>query len=214
MSQVNGFKGFVGYSIRELSLNETNDLCKNDITIKTDSFLLLLHIQNHTNFTSDFMIRSYSSGCYYYDTETGKWKSEGMEIYEDTNLKQTHCLSNHLTSFAGGLNYLPSTINFHYVFDNASFSSNPIIYSSVILITFVYILFAILSRYKDMRDEKKMNLVLLKDNVPSDTFFYEIIVFTGNRSESGSQSKVKLFCFKKMFKIYLFNNLLKRFILL
>ena len=148
-------------------------------------------------FTNDFWVRSYSSGCYYYDTDTGKWNSDGMEIYEDTNLHQTHCLSNHLTSFAGGLNYLPSTINFQYVFDNTSFSKNPIIYSSVILITFVYMLFAIWSRYMDIRDEKKMNLVLLKDNDPNDRYFYEIIVFTGNRSESGTQSKVKLSFYKK-----------------
>jgi len=63
--------------------------------------------ENKTNFTTDFKIRTYSSGCYYFDTDSGKWKSDGMEILEDTNLKQTHCFSNHLTSFAGGLVVMP-----------------------------------------------------------------------------------------------------------
>jgi hypothetical protein len=44
-----------------------------------------------------------------------------------------------------------------------------------------------------MRDRKRSNIVLLKDNHPLDDYFYELIVFTGNRSESGTRSKVKLF---------------------
>jgi chorismate synthase len=27
------------------------------------------------------MLRAYSSGCYYYDVNTGKWSSNGMDIY-------------------------------------------------------------------------------------------------------------------------------------
>lgn len=187
MSQVNGFKGFVGYSIRELSLIETNDFCKNNITIKTGSFLL---IQNHTNFTSDFMIRTYSSGCYYYDVNTGKWSSNGMDIYEDTNLVQTHCTSNHLTAFAGGLNLLPSAINFQYAFADPSPTHNPLIYTSILLITLFYILFALWAIWMDWTDSKKINVTFMKDNYPSDLYFYEIIVFTGDKYESGTNSKV------------------------
>jgi ATP-binding cassette subfamily B protein len=39
-------------------------------------------------------------------------------IYEDTNIERTHCLSYHLTSFAGGLSLTPSIINFQYSFAN------------------------------------------------------------------------------------------------
>ena len=114
MTQINGFQGFVGYAIKELSLNEFNLYCNEKSQEKRIKLYNGIHFK--VNFTSDFLVRSYSSGCYYYDTDTGKWNSDGMEIYEDTNLHQTHCLTNHLTSFAGGLNYLPSTINFQYVF--------------------------------------------------------------------------------------------------
>ena len=136
------------------------------------------------------MIRSYSSGCYYFDPNTGKWYSNGMDIYEDTNLEQTHCLSNHLTSFAGGLVILPSDINFQYVFTNPELVKSLLVIIFIILITCIYILFAIWSRYMDIQDEKKMNLVLLNDTNPSDSYFYEVIAFTGNKSESGIKSKV------------------------
>jgi len=188
MTEVNGFRGFIGYAIRELSQSEITLYCLNG-TI-TSRFLKLPLIDKRVNFSSDFMLRSYTSGCYYYDVNTGKWNSDGMDIYEDTNLKQTHCMTTHLTAFAGGLVLVPSTINFQYVFENASPSKNPFIYSSVIIITFVYILFALWARFMDKRDSKKMKIVSLKDNNPNDAYFYEIIVFTGNRSESGTKSKV------------------------
>ena len=87
MTQVNGYKGFVGYSIRELSSNEINQDCQTKLnSIDLHWFKL--------NFTSDFMIRTYSSGCYSYDVYSGKWSSNGMDVYEDTNLTQTHCISN------------------------------------------------------------------------------------------------------------------------
>ena len=187
MKEMNGFKGFVGYGIRELSFDEMDIYCEKKAKNISIAFP---QIDNQVNFTSDFLIRAYSSGCYFYDTNTGKWNSDGMEIYEDTNLQQTHCLTNHLTSFAGGLVLLPSSINFQYVFENSSFTKNPLIYSSVILITCVYILCAIWCHNMDKLDARKMNITPLKDNHPSDTYFYEFIVFTGNRSESGTQSKV------------------------
>ena len=95
MTQVNGYKGFVGFSLRELDSNEIDLYClhKNNSNVKT-----LPLVKKKVNFTNDFMIRAYSSGCYYYDTKTGKWSSDGMEIIEDSNLKKTHCLSYHCLS--------------------------------------------------------------------------------------------------------------------
>ena len=185
MSKVNGFNGFVGYSIRELSMDELNIYCLNK------SYLLNSPPLSKTNFTSDFMVRAYSSGCYYYDFESGKWSSNGIDVNEDTDLKQTHCTSNHMTSFAGGLVLLPSEINFQYYFSNPSPIQNPLIYSTIILITCVYLLFALWARWMDLRDLKKMNLTFMEDNYPTDSYFYELIVFTGDKGEAGTKSKVK-----------------------
>ena len=186
MTQVNGFKGFVGYSLRELDLNETNLYCFNLKTSPAPP-----STQNRINFTGDFMLRSYTSGCYYYDIDTGKWYSNGIDVYEDTNLEKTHCVSNHLTSFAGGLVLTPSTINFKYLYSNLVNTQNPTIYITVILFICLYIFFACWSRIMDRRDETKTGVYLLKDNHKNDSYFYELIVFTGNRSESETNSKVE-----------------------
>jgi polycystin 1L2 len=185
MSQFNDFRGFIGLSLRELNSTELILYCNESSKVK--SFPL---IEKKGNFTSDFMIRVYSSGCYYFDVNDGKWLSDGMEILEDTNVKQTHCISTHLTSFAGGFVILPSSINFQYVFANASFSKNLLIYLTLIILTCLYILFAIWARIMDKRDLKKLNIVPLKDNNPQNDYFYELMVFTGNQSEAATQSKV------------------------
>ena len=180
-----GFNGFIGYGIRELNQNETNQYCSNK-TIRLNFPI----IQSQVKFTSDFMIRTYSSGCYYFDTNTGKWYSNGMDVLEDTNFNQTHCISNHLTSFAGGLMILPSTINIEYYFSGHSMEKSFLSNFVILIITCIYILFALFSRYMDIQDEKRMNLVLLKDNNQNDTYFYEVIVYTGSQKESGTKSKV------------------------
>jgi len=188
VTQINGYKGFVGYSIRELNSNELKTYCINNSKTYPKSLFL---VRNQSNFTSDFMLRTYSSGCYYYDVNTGKWSSNGLDVYEDTDLTQTHCMTNHLTSFSGGLVLLPSTINFQYEFSSASPIQNPLIYSTILLVTFIYILFASLARYIDCRDMRKINAAFMKDNYPSDSYFYELIIFTGDKRESGTNSKVK-----------------------
>ena len=190
MSQVNGFKGFVGYSIRELNENEVYLYCLNNNLSEIVSIPLT---QNQINFTDDFLIRTYTSGCYYYDTSTGIWSSNGMEVYEDTSLEQTHCMSYHLTSFAGGLNLRPSIINFHYALSDSSFNQNPTIYITIVVFVCLYILFAIWSWNKDRSDLKKINIVPLKDIQSGQNYFYELMVFTGNRNESETNSKVKFF---------------------
>ena len=187
MTQINGYKGFLGFSIRELDSNEMHLYCSKNKSISVSTPPLS---QAKANFTSDFMLRAYSSGCYYYDVNTGKWSSNGMDIYEDTNLIQTHCSSNHLTSFAGGLVLLPSIINFEYAFSQPSPIQNPLIYSTILLVTLIYILFAVWARWMDLRDRKKMNITFMKDNHPHNSYFYELIVFTGDKKESGTNSKV------------------------
>ena len=204
MTQAKGFKGLVGYSLRELTSNESSFYCSNS---NQEPFSLLLNRKNY-NFTFDFMIRSYTSGCYYYNTNTGKWSSFGMELYEDTNLEFTHCLSNHLTSFAGGLVLTPSSINYKYVFANSYFICSPTIYITIIFAISLYVLFAIYSILMEQRDSKKMLIYAMKDNYPNDSYFYEIIVFTGNRSESGTQSIVNIFFLNKRRLLFTFFNYL------
>ena len=194
-AQVNGHKGFVGYGIRELTSSELNTYCipsvnnTNKLSLKSPP---LLANSDKINFTKDFLLLSYTSGCYYYESASGKWSSHGTEVVSDTNLYETHCLSTHLTSFAGGLVVLPSAINFEYVFANASFLQNPIIYSTVIVVTLLYVLFSVWAHLMDKRDLNKLNIIPLDDYLNNHNYFYEIIVFTGNRKDAATESKVKI----------------------
>jgi len=175
MSKVYSFNnktsnGYIGFSIIEISnLNNLNLYCQNKSFNSSSVIDLLIDdlIQNQNNkttnnnsssFTDNYSIRIYSSGCYYMNTQTNEWSSYGMEILYDTNITHTHCISNHLTTFAGGFIVLPATINFNNVWANASFLQNPVIYSTVIALISLYILLAIWSRYMDSKDSKKIGI--------------------------------------------------------
>ena len=48
------------------------------------------------NFTSNYQLRVYSSGCYYLD-ENNQWQGDGLTVGPLTNHRQTQCFSAHLT---------------------------------------------------------------------------------------------------------------------
>jgi len=184
-STVRGYKGFVGYSIRELTTNETDTYCvKGQMPTSPPT--------EATNFTVDYQVRVFTSGCYYYDLASGKWISHGLEVYADTTISKTHCGSQHLTQFAGGLIVLPSKINFEYVWANASFLKNPWIYTTVIVVTCLYVLLALWAYFMDRRDKLRLGVTLLSDNLSNDQYYYEVIVFTGTRSQAATDSNVKI----------------------
>lgn len=185
---MNGFKGFVGYGIRELNKSEINSFCLDNFTMSSVTSLPL--IQNQVNFTNDFLLRTYTSGCYYFDTNSGKWFADGMSLFQDTNIQQTHCSTYHLTSFAGGLVVMPNNINFQYVFANSSFGTNYTVYLTLILFVILYIIFAFWAILMDNLDYKKLNIIPLKDNSLTDNYFYELMVFTGSSRQAGTHSNV------------------------
>ena len=184
MSKVNGYKGYVGYSIIEL--NQTSFDCTNK------SLNLNVINLNDSLFSDNFRVKVYSSGCYYMDTLTNKWMSYGMEILSDSNNTHVHCQSNHLTTFAGGFLVLPNAINFNYVWSHASFTRNPVIYSTVIVLVCLYIILGVWSRWMDAKDETKCSITILGDlnESANKKHAYEICVFTGLRLGSGTKSKV------------------------
>jgi polycystin 1L2 len=108
-----------------------------------------------------------------------------------TNYDETHCFSSHLSEFTGGFRILPSPINWNYVFANADFQKNKIIYLTIISISLIYIVLLIYARFKDKKDLEKLGVTPLPDNHKSDQYYYQIIVFTGQRKDAGTKSKVK-----------------------
>ena len=170
------------FGIRELNTTEFVLYCSNQtLPISNQPF----------NFTSDYSLRVYTSGCYFFNEQVKQWQSDGVLVGSKTNLYQTECLSTHLTTFAGGFLVLPEPINWNYVFSNADFAKNKTIYLTVICISILYLLFVIYARYKDRKDFEKLGVMVLDDNYAEDQYHYEIIVVTGHRRHAGTNSNVQ-----------------------
>ena len=182
----NQTSSYIGLGLRELNETEIIVYCQNE----TEPSLTSPPLTDKNNFTSDFGIRTFTSGCYYLDTSTGNWSSDGTQTFPDTNHTHTHCKSTHLTDFAGGFLVVPNEINFESVFANSSFDQNMTIYLTVIIVTSLYILFAVWCRYMDIKDTNKAKIHILKDNKRRDTYLYEITVHTGSRRNAGTDSNV------------------------
>ncbi len=60
----------------------------------------------------------------------------------------------------------------------------------IILISGLYIIFAIFARYFDIQDKKKMGLIFLDKDIDPSYFYYKMDVFTGSRPNSETESKV------------------------
>ncbi len=179
----------LSYGLRELNADEYQQYCVNQQTANQPPVTA-----NTTNFTADFEVRAFSSGCYYLDSATGAWLSDGLVIQSDTVLEATHCKSSTLPKFgsqiAGSIIPLPSAIDFAYVFANAGFLQNMTIYLTVIIMCSLYIVLFIVCRLMDRRDDAKSAIHLLKDNNRDDLYFYEIIFHTAARRNANTDSKV------------------------
>jgi hypothetical protein len=71
-SQVNGFKGYVGFGLREMNSKEYGMYCNNTNTSVVRKPL----VYSWVNFTQGLSIRLFSLGCYYYTN--GSWSSAGV----------------------------------------------------------------------------------------------------------------------------------------
>lgn len=185
-SQMAGFNGFVGFGLRELTQAESTLYCANP----PNSPPIL--DTNVTNFTTDFSVKSYTSGCYYYTPATGKWYSNGVEIFADSNLVTSHCETNHFTQFASGLVIIPSKIDFQYVLAYASPDRNPLIYAVALTLLSLYVLSSIVGYMVDREDDKRIGITVLADNAIGNDYYYEVIVFTGDVKNAETDSNVKL----------------------
>jgi hypothetical protein len=86
----------ITFGFRELNSTEKNHFCSNT-SMDTPPL-----INERFEFTSNYKLRVYTSGCYYLD-ENNQWKSDGVLVGSLTNLHQTQCFSTHLTTFTGSL---------------------------------------------------------------------------------------------------------------
>ncbi|UJR27333.1 hypothetical protein I4U23_008626 [Adineta vaga] len=176
----------VMFGIRELNPTEFTQYCPNNASFGNSTVPVT---DNSVNFTENYYIRVYTSGCYYLDANS-KWRGDGVTVGSKTSHTQTQCFTNHLTTFAGGWVVLPAPINWNYVFANADFTKNITIYMTLILLAVAFTIIMIYARRKDKKDVEKLGVTPLPDNILNDKYYYQIIVFTGLRKDSGTSSKV------------------------
>lgn len=193
--KIKNFSSQKNFSTIYVSLSEISDNLT-DYCSTTDN-LNSTFFSNSTvrNFKlkNDFYYRVYSTDCFYFDINSGDWVSDGLELLEnETDIFETNCRSTHLTDFAAGFIVLPADIDFGNVFANASFSQNPTIYITVIIVCSIYVLMSIVCFYKDRKDKKKNKILVLKDNDTGWNYLYEIKVFTGSRKNAGTNSSVNI----------------------
>jgi len=185
-AQTKGYTGLVTFGIRELNQTEHSLYCNNNQTILTNESPLII---NYLNFTSDFLLRVFTSGCYYFNNNDNTWSSNGLEVLSTTTLDYTYCQTNHLTEFASGASCILPTLNFNNIWAHASFLDNLTLYITVISISIIYVILMILSFVMDKLDEQKLGITKL-DSYYHETYMYEIIIYTGSRKESATDSKV------------------------
>ncbi|UJR25593.1 hypothetical protein I4U23_006937 [Adineta vaga] len=144
------------------------------------------NFNDKNEFSSNYSIRMYTSGCYYLD-KYHTWQSDGLTVGEETNERFTQCYSTHLTTFASGFVILPNPIEFNGDF---AFERNLTIYITLIIIGLLYLITMLFSYRKDKTDAKMLMVIPLLDNNPRNTYLYQLVVFTGMRANAGTKSKV------------------------
>jgi len=75
------------FGLRELNSSEIVSYCSNN-----NSQMNLPITNERFNFTSNYALRVYSSGCYFLD-ENNEWNDRGLRVGNKTNHDQTHCLT-------------------------------------------------------------------------------------------------------------------------
>ena len=76
------------FGLRELNATETANACSNS------SFNTPPVVDTSFNFTADYELRVFISGCYYLD-ENNSWQADGLLVGPTTNHYQTQCYSTH-----------------------------------------------------------------------------------------------------------------------
>ena len=104
------------------------------------------------NFTTDYLLRTYTAGCYYLDEKFEIWTSKGLQVV-NTTYEETVCRSEHLTLFGAGFFVQPNSLDFQYIMAEADFSDNVTIYMTI-LVTLIIFLICLIRIRRSLRHTK------------------------------------------------------------
>eukprot|EP00094_Tigriopus_californicus_P011733 TCALIF_11336-PA protein Name:"Similar to lov-1 Location of vulva defective 1 (Caenorhabditis elegans)" AED:0.02 eAED:0.02 QI:96/0.94/0.83/1/0.71/0.80/36/119/3138 len=169
-----------------MAMNLTEEVNATELKSRTSIDRSKIH-----HFTSTFSLRTWTSGCYFYEPKAKAWVADGVKV-KKAFYSRTACRSSHLTAFGAGFFVVPQTLDFEFIFAENSFEDNMTIYMAVIVTFTIYIILLIWSKFQDMKDEKHLRSRPLVDNNPKDHYLYEILAFTGQWRESSCDSLVQI----------------------
>uniref|UniRef100_A0A915J789 Uncharacterized protein n=1 Tax=Romanomermis culicivorax TaxID=13658 RepID=A0A915J789_ROMCU len=144
------------------------------------------------NLTTDYVLDILESNCYFFDENAGIWSTRGCQPGSKSSREISHCVCNHLTTFASGIFVSPNSIDFEFVFTHLDFDKNVTIYVTITVIMTIYAILIFYTKSADDKDLRKLGLTPLADNNPNDRYFYEILVSTGMSRDSATDSKVQI----------------------
>ncbi|XP_076348157.1 polycystin-1-like protein 2 [Tachypleus tridentatus] len=148
----------------------------------------LIEEHNLTN----YHVRTMITDCRFWNETTGSWEQTGCRVHPRTNTKEIWCSCNHLTSFGSDFFVPPNTIDFKAAFSNldAKLKSNFGVLVMICTVFGLYVIVVIWARRKDKQDVIRWGVTPLDDNLASETYYYEITVYTGTRRGAGTKSNI------------------------
>lgn len=89
--------------------------------------------------------------------------SSGFQVGPKTNSRSTQCLCNHLTFFGSSFFVIPNAVDVSRTAQLfGTFVDNPVVVTTVGCIFLIYVLVVIWARRKDIQDDAKVSLSLIK----------------------------------------------------
>jgi hypothetical protein len=106
------------------------------------------------------------------------WEAGGISVINSTALT-TACYTSHLSQYGSGFYPEINTIDFQFIYAEASLTDSLTIFLCLIITFTVFLICMIYACIKDGKDLKKLAVPFLLDNEPKDMYMYEILVETG-----------------------------------
>ncbi|XP_065660262.1 uncharacterized protein LOC136084073 isoform X2 [Hydra vulgaris] len=134
-----------------------------------------------------YEMKSFCTECNYWNEGENKWMSDGCELdINGTSFLVTKCKCTHLTSF-GGLFVAPNPIRKPTL---GMLKNGYVLTVTVAIAIVMWIVGLIFCRRMDKKDFSKIGVCPLLDNRDEDNYMYQIIVYTGNRKDAGTESNI------------------------
>ncbi|KAL4239723.1 hypothetical protein ACF0H5_000526 [Mactra antiquata] len=139
----------------------------------------------------NYTYQMFLGGCRFWNHENETWDSDGCVVGNLTTYNSTQCLCTHLTSFGGEMVVPPNTIDFNNVWAKfKDLNENAAVFSVIISLLGLYVIGLVWARYMDKKDLVKWGASPLEDNLPTDTYHYQISVYTGTKKNAGTKSNI------------------------